>query len=79
MVPSLSLNTAGTHLRRIYAKLSADDRSVAVQRARDLQMSIPFLKDGEQGRRGGPEPASSRLSVVDRVCGAPVARITVIR
>jgi hypothetical protein len=27
----------------------------------------------------GPEPAYSRLSVVDRFCGAPVARITVIR
>ncbi len=27
----------------------------------------------------GPEPAYSRLSVVDLFCGAPVARITVIR
>ena len=26
-----------------------------------------------------PEPAHSRLSAEDRVCGAPVARITVIR
>jgi hypothetical protein len=26
-----------------------DDRSVAVQSASELQMSIPFLKDGEQG------------------------------
>jgi nicotinamidase-related amidase len=29
--------------------------------------------------RGWPEPAHSRLSVEDRFCGAPVARITVIR
>jgi hypothetical protein len=29
--------------------------------------------------KGWPEPAHSRLSMVDRVCGAPVARITVIR
>jgi len=29
--------------------------------------------------KAGPEPAHSRLSVADRVCGAPVARITVIR
>jgi hypothetical protein len=42
-------------------------------------MSIPFLKDDEQGRRGGPEPEHSRLSEVDQFCGAPVARITVIR
>jgi hypothetical protein len=29
--------------------------------------------------KSGPQPAHSRLSVVDRVCGAPVARITRIR
>jgi hypothetical protein len=29
--------------------------------------------------KGWPEPAHSRLSVEDRFCGAPVARITVIR
>jgi hypothetical protein len=29
--------------------------------------------------KGGPPPAHSRLSMVDRVCGAPVARITRIR
>jgi hypothetical protein len=31
------------------------------------------------GCKGWPEPAHSRLSVEDRFCGAPVARITVIR
>ena len=35
---SISLNTVGTHLRRIYAKLGADDRSTAVQRARELRL-----------------------------------------
>jgi LuxR family maltose regulon positive regulatory protein len=35
---SVSLNTVGTHLRRIYAKLGADDRSAAVKRARELRL-----------------------------------------
>jgi hypothetical protein len=35
---SVSLNTVGTHLRRIYAKLGADDRSAAVRRARGLRL-----------------------------------------
>jgi LuxR family transcriptional regulator, maltose regulon positive regulatory protein len=35
---SLSLNTVNTHLRRIYAKLGADDRSAAVHRARELRL-----------------------------------------
>jgi LuxR family transcriptional regulator, maltose regulon positive regulatory protein len=34
----VSLNTVGTHLRRIYAKLGADDRSAAVHRARELRL-----------------------------------------
>ena len=35
---SVSVNTVGTHLRRIYAKLGASDRSEAVERARGLRL-----------------------------------------
>jgi len=35
---SVSVNTVNTHLRRIYAKLGANDRSVAVRRARQLRL-----------------------------------------
>jgi LuxR family maltose regulon positive regulatory protein len=35
---SVSLNTVDTHIRRIYAKLGAADRTSAVQRGRELQL-----------------------------------------
>jgi len=35
---SISLHTVNTHVRRIYAKLGADDRSAAVRRARKLRL-----------------------------------------
>jgi LuxR family maltose regulon positive regulatory protein len=35
---SVSLNTVDTHIRRIYAKLGATDRTAAVERARDLRL-----------------------------------------
>jgi LuxR family maltose regulon positive regulatory protein len=35
---SVSVNTVNTHVRSIYAKLRARDRSSAVQRARELRL-----------------------------------------
>jgi LuxR family transcriptional regulator, maltose regulon positive regulatory protein len=35
---SVSVNTISTHIRSIYAKLCADDRSGAVRRARELRL-----------------------------------------
>jgi LuxR family transcriptional regulator, maltose regulon positive regulatory protein len=35
---SVSLNTISTHIRRIYTKLGATDRSSAVQRGRELRL-----------------------------------------
>ena len=35
---SVSLNTVNTHIRRIYTKLGATDRSTAVQRGRELRL-----------------------------------------
>jgi LuxR family maltose regulon positive regulatory protein len=35
---SISLNTVNTHIRRIYAKLGATDRSTAVHRGRELRL-----------------------------------------
>ncbi|MEV6413175.1 LuxR C-terminal-related transcriptional regulator [Kribbella sp. NPDC051718] len=34
----ISLNTVNTHIRRIYAKLGATDRSTAVERGRTLHL-----------------------------------------
>ena len=35
---SVSINTVSTHIRSIYAKLGAEDRSAAVHRARELRL-----------------------------------------
>jgi LuxR family transcriptional regulator, maltose regulon positive regulatory protein len=39
---SVSLNTVGTHLRSIYAKLQVSDRSSAVRRARELRLLAAY-------------------------------------
>jgi LuxR family maltose regulon positive regulatory protein len=35
---SVSVNTVNTHIRKIYAKLQAGDRTSAVERARELRL-----------------------------------------
>ena len=50
---SVSENTVGTHLRRIYAKLQVSDRSSAVHRARELRL----LSTGRTRRRR-PDPGT---------------------
>jgi LuxR family transcriptional regulator, maltose regulon positive regulatory protein len=42
----VSVNTINTHIRNIYSKLGARDRSSAVQRARELRL----LSSGRSGR-----------------------------
>jgi LuxR family maltose regulon positive regulatory protein len=41
---SISVNTVNTHVRSIYAKLEARDRSAAVQRARELRLLSSGLR-----------------------------------
>jgi LuxR family transcriptional regulator, maltose regulon positive regulatory protein len=38
---SVSVNTVSTHIRNIYAKLGAADRSAAIHRARQLRLLSP--------------------------------------
>ncbi|MBT2225812.1 response regulator transcription factor [Nonomuraea sp. NEAU-A123] len=47
----VSLHTINTHIRRIYAKLGATDRSSAVQRGRDLRLLSP-TQSHRQGAHG---------------------------
>ena len=37
----MSVNTVSTHIRAIYAKLGAEDRSAAVHRSRELRLLSP--------------------------------------
>jgi hypothetical protein len=64
----LQIVTRGQHRVNVQGKF-VSRRAVAGTRNSAIQ------GDGNSG----PEPAYARLSVVDRFCGAPVARITVIR
>jgi DNA-binding NarL/FixJ family response regulator len=55
---SVSVNTVGAHLSRIYAKLGANDRSAAVRRARELRLELIEVRqltlEGD-----APEPGDS--------------------
>jgi LuxR family transcriptional regulator, maltose regulon positive regulatory protein len=60
---SVSVNTVNTHVRNIYAKLQARDRSSAVQRARELRLlSAGLTRLAQQSPDPGDEvsPASAR-------------------
>ena len=46
---SVSVNTVNTHVRNIYAKLQARDRSSAVQRARELRLLSAGLHALDRG------------------------------
>jgi LuxR family transcriptional regulator, maltose regulon positive regulatory protein len=52
---SVSVNTVGTHVRSIYAKLQVRDRSSAVQRARELRL----LAAGRALARRSPDPGDA--------------------
>jgi LuxR family transcriptional regulator, maltose regulon positive regulatory protein len=54
---SVSLNTVGTHLRSIYAKLQVSDRSSAVRRARELRL-LGAGRTASPGR--SPDPGDPR-------------------
>jgi LuxR family transcriptional regulator, maltose regulon positive regulatory protein len=59
---SVSVNTVNTHMRSIYAKLQARDRSSAVQRARQLRLLSPGLtrlapRSPDPGDAGSPASA----------------------
>ncbi len=55
---SVSVNTVGTHIRSIYAKLGTDDRSAAVRRARELRLlAIPAQARLGEAAHDGPARA----------------------
>ncbi|HEY6761495.1 MAG TPA: AAA family ATPase [Baekduia sp.] len=53
----LSINTINTHIRNIYAKLGARDRSSAVRRARDLRL-LSTARSPDPGVAGSPGRAA---------------------
>jgi len=64
---SVSLHTLNTHLHRMYAKLGVDDRSAAVQRARELRLL-------SMAARSGPRLASQFSDArpfISVSCGPP--------
>ena len=55
---SVSVNTVGTHIRSIYAKLGTDDRSAAVRRARELRLlAVPAQARLGEAAHDGPARA----------------------
>jgi LuxR family maltose regulon positive regulatory protein len=63
-VLSVSVNTVSTHLRSIYAKLGADDRSAAVHRARELRLLAAAARSnrrlrGERLPGASPDPGDA--------------------
>ena len=55
----VSINTVNTHIRNIYSKLGARDRSSAVQRARELRL----LSTGRsEHRRDSAEPGARTIT-----------------
>jgi hypothetical protein len=47
------VNTVSTHIRGIYAKLGADDRSAAVRRARELRLLAAVRSEHSGARERG--------------------------
>jgi LuxR family maltose regulon positive regulatory protein len=56
----LSPNTVGTHIRHIYEKLDAHNRSQAVERARALGLLAPFVQRPVRRESRGSREARSR-------------------
>ena len=56
---SVSVNTVNTHIRNIYAKLQATDRSSAVRRARGMRLLAAGLTT-EPAHRPGPDGSPQR-------------------
>jgi LuxR family maltose regulon positive regulatory protein len=64
---SVSVNTVNTHVRNIYAKLQAQDRSAAVQRARQLRLlSAGPSRWLRYGRQRSHPPAQERGELIRR-------------
>ena len=58
---SVSVNTVSTHIRSIYAKLGAEDRSAAVHRARELRLLSAARALRLPARAGGPRAGPGRV------------------
>ena len=59
---SVSVNTVSTHIRSIYAKLGADDRSAAVHRARELRLLAAVRTLALRSAAPGCTPAARSVS-----------------